>query len=219
MCICMYAIRGYVWRWLRLLEAAALDTSFTICSTSTAASHVVHRMHQLRGSHCLANAATQLCALEMSVAKVHTGVLKVCKITTASSYCVAHVVGPCATMPVFRNNANPPQQLDVPARARCHRCRFCARATRASVVPLPVLAGAGRQVVRRRSGDCAGASCSVRTSTSAVCGGLVVERIPSHRASGVCRQIYNTVWQALVCKAYRLFFRSVLVSSFYYLRM
>ena len=28
------------------------------------------------------------CALEMSVAKVHTGVLKVCKITTASSYCM-----------------------------------------------------------------------------------------------------------------------------------
>ena len=106
------------------------------------------------------------CALEMSVAKVHTGVLKVCKITTASSYCVAHVVGPCATMPVFRNNANPPQQLDVPARARCHRCRFCARATRASVVPLPVLAGAGRRVVRRISGDSTGASCSVRTTTT-----------------------------------------------------
>ena len=51
MCICMYTIRGYVWRWLRLLEAAALDTSFTIYSTWTAASHVVHRMHQLRGSH------------------------------------------------------------------------------------------------------------------------------------------------------------------------
>ena len=147
--------------------------------------------------------------------KQRTALLRVCHVAGG----VAHVVGPCATMPVFRNNANLPQQLDVPARARCHRCRFCARATRASVVPLPVLAGAGRQVVRRRSGDCAGASCSVRTSTSAVCGGLVVERIPSHRASGVCRQIYNTVWQALVCKAYRRFFRSVLVSSFYYLRM
>ena len=149
MCICMYAIRGYVWRWLRLLEAAALDTSFTICSTSTAASHVVHRMHQLRGSHCLANAATQLCALEMSVAKVHTGVLKVCKITTASSYCVAHVVGPCATMPVFRNNANPPQQLDVPARAGCHRCRFCARAVNAR------FRRASSRACRRRSTSCA----------------------------------------------------------------
>ena len=94
--------------------------------------------------------------------KQRTALLRVCHVAGG----VAHVVGPCATMPVFRNNANPPQQLDVPARARCHRCRFCARATRASVVPLPVLAGAGRRVVRRMSGDSTGASCSVRTTTT-----------------------------------------------------
>ena len=53
------------------------------CSESRRASHA-----PASGESPSRECGDAACALEMSVAKVRTGVLKVCKITTASSYCM-----------------------------------------------------------------------------------------------------------------------------------